>query len=264
MSTSLKVRRLERRVNEGVKRITHEEQLIAEAINKDLLERYSDAIKKAERVSRLMGAAHMDEMEKVSQGLVDELRADLKQATNFRDGKTIRNRMRNWLGGLYKGGVLKQFATFLEELKFGFENVQQYLSAAIDEKSNASIRDQAVRRMSEKDAANLIINAFEFSNAEWNGALDSVARGALKLNFEQLEQISEELREIGGQINKDLAAAQDAAQEPTSQEAVTSTEVPATKEPEDLATQLAQLEPDEVDRIVRSANRRRRRLQRAA
>lgn len=285
MSKSLKLRRLERRFltehrKTMTENLTFKGKIIVEAINKELLKRYSSAVNTAERLNTLLGIAQMEKLRKISMEFSENLQYELEKATKF--SKTggipgtnkVMNYLRSWLGKYYKGGTLKKMATFVKEFKQGIDRAREYIDASLPEKFDRTDENISVGEIIRLSSTTLqihhlktlIINAFEFSKNEWNDAIDQTAEAILNIPFNELGDFNDEIQKI----DSNIAATVDIVDQATEEVGITGGEgketpengpaVTTTNKPEDLAKALAKLDSNQVSWIVRSANRQRRRM----
>lgn len=285
MPKSLKLRRLERRVileNQRLiaeKGLTYEGKILVEAINKELLKRYSSAVNTAERLNTLLGTARMEDLREITIALSKELQKELQKATNFRGRQAgipgtnkVMNYLRSWLGEYYKGGALKKLANFVEEFKQGITRTKDFIDSSLPEKIDRAGENQTVAdivagvstTLEIDELREMIINAFEFRKSEWNDALDDTAEAILNIPYNMLGDLVSEVQKIDSNIDSTVDVVDQAAEEAgvskETEEPVQEPASPAPSKPEALAKALANLDPNVVDRIVRSANRQRRKL----
>lgn len=221
MPTSLKLKRLEKllHLNEGKKQ---SQSKIVESINKKLLNRYSIAIDKAEKLTNLLMAAHMNDLGEIAASISNELNKELQQATNFRGTKDglpgsskVVNTLRSLFGKYYKRGALKKLALFVEQFKKSISNVIDYVNAALPRTSSSRKDiDKSIKEMirsksltlDEDRMREIIINAFEYSDKQWSFALDDTADAILEFSIENLLQIKQQVEEIDDNIDDQVEA----------------------------------------------------------
>lgn len=260
----------------------YEGNVLVEAINKELLKQYSSTINRAEKVGTLLGQAQMNQLRDIVLGIATDLQKELSKATNFRKKSSVPGKeaitgfLRNWLGKYYKGGALKKFSKFLEEFKIGMSQVVEFIDASLpSDASDSRYTDRPIYEIIPMVSANIeesqlrevIINAFEFSDPEWNDALDEVAKAILNMSREALSLINDEIKQIDGSVDNTIAQIDNvvATEIPQTAAQAAPQSIPqetAPTDPNGLSAALSQLSNDEVDSIVRSANRKRRKLSR--
>lgn len=265
MKSRLKIRYLERSINRC---------LINEStINKDLLNRYSDAINTIERLNDLLGIVHMNALREITLDLTVELQNELEKATDFHGKKgKLGGFIRSWLGKYYKHGALKKLSTIIDGLKLGIQQSIEFIDASLskDHITDGSIKDliiYASTGLDEKKLHKIITNAFDFNNRYWNNTINDIANAILNLPYESLkdlknsiDHIDDKIDNINNSIESNITSISTSANQNQSlnnQDKNSENNIPDSKS---LAKSLAQLDPKKVDAIIRSANRLRRKI----
>jgi hypothetical protein len=253
-----------------------EKNVLVEAINKELLDRYNVQISKLEKLENYLGQLNLDELREETNIIVIALRSELKKAINFKGKESgipgkggVINYFRSILGKYYKGGQIKIANKFINQFNDTVQNIVNNLKAILPSLESKKQLDEPLEELMRKisstidldDIVETVVNSSTFNESNWNSALRNDADKVKNISINQLLSLVKQLESIN-ELTGDIMSDINATEESGSANNISQTQSTESDSSEDLITKLAKMDPDKVDSLVRAVNRKRRKLSR--
>jgi hypothetical protein len=210
MST-LKAKHTRRQLEKKVLLESQANKLLVEAINDDLLKKFTDAVNKGEELEDLLGSLNMKIFVKILKELNLSVRNDLKKSTDFFGGdKLLRNKIKTWLQKFWKNSTIERQEQFIQDLSNGLKQVVKHLTAVLPK--HRVRQDQSINSIPDLDEKykqtiyDMIIQAFHFKHGDKRlpEAVRELATNLLDINVEQIKLFSELVSQIQVSVYKDV------------------------------------------------------------
>jgi hypothetical protein len=209
--TTLKSRYVLKQLETGVLTEIKANELLVEAINDDLLRKFTDALAKGEELEDLLGSVDLKIFLKILKQINLLVKNDLKKSTDFFGGDTLlRNKVKKWLQAFWKNSTIERQEKFIEDLDNNLKQIVKHLTAILPKYRRN--KDQALNKIpdidqhEQKTIYDMIVNACHFRDPDEriSSAVNELANILFDIGIEQIITFSDLVSQIRVSVNQDV------------------------------------------------------------
>jgi hypothetical protein len=273
MST-LKAKHIRRQLENKVLLENKANTLLVEAINDDLLRKFTDAVSKGEELEDLLGSLNMKVFVRILKEINLSVRNDLKKSTEFFGGdKLLRNKIKTWLQKYWQNSTIARQEQFIDDLSSGLKQVVKHLKAILPK--HRMMQGQSLKTIPDfderyqKTVYDMIVQAFNFKSTDKRipEAIQELATNLFDIHLEQIEIFSDLVSQIQTSVQKDVQSIDNVEQQVitnqdsnTKNDATTQEEKPESThfDVEQVINTFANLDKNTFNTIIRAINAKRK------